>query len=274
MILVNGNIQDTFSVLDRGLAYGDGLFETIAVRDSKPLLMDLHWQRLERGCARLKIPFPGISILMDDIERLLGHARQAQKSRSVIKLIVTRGAGGRGYRFESDLNITRIAILSDWPSWQGTERDTGVKCIICETQLSSQPVLAGIKHLNRLEQVMARAEWSGDDITEGIMLDAHGHIIEGTMSNIFFIDRQQTIVTPSLDQCGVVGVQRENILSIADNRGFEIDVTDVKLTDLEKYSEAFISNSLIGIWPVTGIDMHDYQIGPVTRTLQEKLFKS
>ncbi|MCW8962649.1 MAG: aminodeoxychorismate lyase [Gammaproteobacteria bacterium] len=274
MILVNGNVQDTVSALDRGLAYGDGLFETIAVRDSNPQLLDLHWQRLERGCARLKIPFPGISRLMDDIERLLEHARQAQKPSGIIKVIVTRGAGGRGYRFEPDMNVTRIAILSDWPSWQGTERDTGVKCKICETQLSSQPVLAGIKHLNRLEQVMARAEWSGNDIAEGIMLDAHDHIIEGTMSNIFFIDRQQTIVTPALDQCGVAGVQRENILSIADNAGFKIDVTDVNLTDLEKYSEAFISNSLIGIWPVTGIDKHDYQIGPATRALQEKLFKS
>jgi len=274
MILVNGSAQDSLSARDRGLAYGDGLFETIAVRNGKPQLLDLHWQRLEKGCVRLKIPFPGIPALMDDIERLILHARQAQKSTGVIKVIVTRGSGGRGYRFEPTLNVTRIAILSEWPSWQGTERDVGVICTTCKTQLSSQPLLAGVKHLNRLEQVMARAEWSGDDIAEGIMLDTHGHIIEGTMSNIFFVDRQQTIVTPALDQCGVAGVQRENILAIADNEGFEINEADVNLMDLEKFSEVFISNSLIGIWPVTAIDKQEYKIGSVTRTLQEELFQT
>jgi len=271
MILVNGKLQDSLSVLDRGLAYGDGLFETIAVRNNQPLLLDLHWQRLESGCYRLKIPFPEIALFMDDIERLLAHAEDAQKLSSVIKITVTRGTGGRGYRFEPDLKPARIAALSDWPAYQGSEVDAGIRCKICETRLSSQPLLAGIKHLNRLEQVMARAEWSGNDIAEGLMLDSQGHIIEGTMSNIFFVHEEKSIFTPLLNHCGVAGVQRENILAIADNAGFEINIADVNLSDLTEYAEVFISNSLIGIWPVTAIDNHVFRIGPVTRTLQNRL---
>jgi len=271
MILVNGKRQDTISVLDRGLAYGDGLFETIAVRGNKPQLLALHWRRLETGCKRLNIPFPEISLIMDDIQQLLVHADQAQQLNSVIKVIVTRGAGGRGYRFEPEMDVTRIAILSRWPAYQGTEKAAGVRCKICETRLSSQPLLAGIKHLNRLEQVMARAEWCGNGIAEGLMLDSQGHIIEGTMSNIFFVDKDQLIVTPSLNRCGVEGVQRENILAIADNAGFKINIADVNLSDLTDYAEIFISNSLIGIWPVTAIDNHSFHAGAVTRKLQDQL---
>ena len=269
MILVNGNSQECLSVLDRGLAYGDGLFETIAVHDGKPLLLDLHWQRLETGCKRLKIPCPEISLLDNDIKQLLADANRTQQSRCVIKIILTRGGGGRGYRFDSEQSATRIAILSGWPQWQGTEQDTGVKLRVCETRLSAQPLLSGIKHLNRLEQVMARSEWTDNDIVEGIMLDAQNNIIEGTMSNIFFVDNQQCIISPALNDCGVAGVQRENILHLAKRAGFNVNIMNVPLNRLPEFSEVFITNSLIGVWPVTAIDKHVYACGTITRALQQ-----
>lgn len=273
MMLVNGKPQDTLSLFDRGFAYGDGLFETIAVRNNKPLLLDLHWQRLKKGCSRLKIGFPETPLLMNDIEQLLLDADPTQRFRSVIKIVITRGVSGRGYHFESGMNVTRIAMLSDWPFYRGTESDTGIRCKICDTRLSLQPLLAGIKHLNRLEQVIARAEWSESNIMEGIMLDTNNHVIGGTMSNLFFVDQEQSIITPSLDYCGVAGVQRENILSIVDNAGYALKIAEVNLSDLREFSEVFISNSLIGIWPVIAINRYRYQIGPVTRILQDSLFQ-
>jgi len=268
MILVNGMTQSTVSVHDRGLSYGDGLFETIAIKDGEPLLWDLHWRRLEAGCERLKINCPEAPLLIADIEQLLAQAEDKHRLGSVVKLIVTRGIGGRGYRHDSAMSSTRITMLSDWPAHQGTEKDRGIKTKLCDTRLSAQPLLAGIKHLNRLEQVMARSEWSENEITEGVMLDSNKNIIEGTMSNIFFVDHQQCIITPSLNQCGVAGVQREHVLNLADKKGLKTKVTEVPVNTLSELNEMFITNSLIGIWPVIAIDSHDFTIGPVTQALQ------
>jgi 4-amino-4-deoxychorismate lyase len=268
MILVNGKLQDTVSVNDRGFTYGDGLFETIAIIDGKMLLWDLHWHRLVNGCERLRINCPEESLLLDDIEQLLAQANDNYRRRGVIKLIVTRGVGGRGYQYDPAMGSTRLVMLSGWPPHQGTEKDKGIKIQLCDTRLSSQPRLAGIKHLNRLEQVLARSEWSNDEITEGVMLDANDNIIEGTMSNLFFVDHQQCLVTPSLNECGIAGVQREHVLNKAEEKGYQIKITEVPVNDLDQFSEVFVTNSLIGIWPVIAIEDQRFVIGPVTKSLQ------
>jgi 4-amino-4-deoxychorismate lyase len=271
MILVNGKALTMVSAQDRGLLYGDGLFETIAVIDRQPRLMDLHWQRLRQGCRRLNIPVPERKILDGDIQHLLFHSDYSKNARSVIKVIMTRGAGGRGYRYQPDTLATRIVMISDWPAHYETMAADGVHCKLCSTRLSTQPLLAGIKHLNRLEQVMARAEWSDDRIDEGIMLDQNGLLIEGTMSNIFLVNQQGQLVTPSLEHCGIAGVQRENILTLAADQHMDCRISDLSVSELPRYKEVFLTNSLIGIWPVLSIDHYEFTIGPVTRGLQQYL---
>lgn len=271
MILVNGEADGVLSARDRGLAYGDGLFTTIAVRCRQPQLLDLHWRRLATGCERLGIPMPATALLLDDMRRLLDAASPARQAASVIKIIITRGVDGRGYRACGDSNASRVVMLFDWPVGNDEKAATGVSCRVCKTRLASQPLLAGIKHLNRLEQVIASAEWRDERIADGIMLDERGYIIEGIMSNIFFVDAHQTLITPSLEYCGVAGVQRENIMRIANNVGVHVKTAQVPLARLDEFAEVFLSNSVIGVWPVTAVDERQFSIGPVTRTLQREL---
>ena len=271
MILVNGKETDLIPVSDRGLAYGDGLFETVAVRQSSVLLWDLHWQRLEAGCERLCIKCPEVNLVKKDIERLLDWESQSQRSRCVIKIIVTRGIGSRGYRIEPDRYTTRILQLGDAPEYPEDFYTQGVKCRICKTRLASQPLLAGIKHLNRLEQVLARMEWDDVDINEGIMLNSDNRVIEGTMSNIFFVTESGALETPRLTACGIAGVQRENIINIAQGVNIAVKETDIGINELGNYQESFLTNSLIGIWPVCSIEQQVFKPGMVTRSLQRAL---
>lgn len=268
MILVNGEAGHVIDVQDRGLMYGDGVFETIAVIDNQPRLLEQHWCRLEQGCHRLNIMPPPRSDLMADLQHLLDR-ENAQNH--VLKFIITRGPGGRGYRYQPHSSVTRIAMQSEWPAHYATRHENGVRCTVCMTRLASQPLLAGIKHLNRLEQVLARAEWTDESIDEGIMLDHSGNIIEATMSNIFFVTDEARLVTPSLEDCGISGVQRAHVIELAESNGVECQVREVKLPALENYQEVFLTNSLIGIWPVVSIDKHHFDIGPLTRMLQQRL---
>lgn len=271
MILVNGNVTDSVLAMDRGLAYGDGLFETIAVRESAALLWELHWRRLQSGCDQLKIDCPEQSLILQEIQQLLEYAEIQQGQRYVVKIIITRGAGGRGYRPDPSLVATRILMLNNWPEYPEDYFTNGVDCRVCDTRMSPQPALAGIKHLNRLEHVLARMEWTESHIAEGIMLDMQGNVIEGTMSNIFFVTPAGEIETPSLENCGVEGVQRENVIRIAQDRNIPVRSSVIGKQSLGQYSEAFLTNSLIGIWPIRSIDGDAFEPGQVTRLLQQAL---
>jgi 4-amino-4-deoxychorismate lyase len=271
MILVNGNLTDSVLAMDRGLAYGDGLFETIAAHQSGVLLWDLHWQRLQSGCHQLKIDCPEETLIRGELQQLLKHAEMQQWQRCVVKIIITRGAGGRGYRPDPNLVATRILMLNNWPDYPDDYYKHGVECRVCDTRMSSQPALAGIKHLNRLEHVLARMEWNEPHIAEGIMLDMQGNVIEGTMSNIFFVTPQGEIETPSLEYSGVRGVQRENVIGIAKERNIPVRSRVIGKQSLDQYSEAFLTNSLIGIWPIRSIDGDSFKPGSVTRLLQQVL---
>ena len=174
---INGVEQPDIAVADRGLQYGDGLFETLAVFDGQcPRFLD-HYQRLSAGCDRLGLPQPDETLLLQEV------AQAAQgKNKAVIKLIVTSGAGGRGYSRPAKLQTTRIVMLHDWPEYPQTNWQEGIALRFCQTRLGCNPTLAGIKHLNRLEQVLARNEWQGNEDAEGLMLDMNGNVIEATMS--------------------------------------------------------------------------------------------
>lgn len=266
MILINGVPEHRINSADRGLQYGDGLFETIAFRHGKFEFIDAHLLRLQQGCSRLNIAFNELETLRDELNTVITQLDED----TIIKIIVTRGEGGRGYRPPSPQSPTRI--ISTHPMPDHSTKQHGITLRFCNTSLSINPLLAGIKHLNRLEQVIARAEWDDDSIAEGLMLDPNGYLIEGTMSNVFVV-MNNTLVTPSLESCGVAGVMRQQLIELAKQLGISVQVRPIIPSELNDADELFVCNSVIGIWPVTQI--HDtalrYALGPITQQLRSAI---
>jgi 4-amino-4-deoxychorismate lyase len=262
--LVNGIAAGRIAVDDRGLNYGDGLFETVAWLGGRPRLWHLHYRRLEEGCARLGLAIPEEPLLRAEMKIVAGDTTAA-----VIKIILTRGSGGRGYRPPAGAATTRIVRRLDWPRYPEDNQPRGVTLRYCDTRLGRNPRLAGIKHLNRLEQVLARAEWD-DEYDEGLMQDESGNVIEGTMSNLFACI-EGAIVTPDLSQCGVAGVMRRWVLDTAPRLEMPLRTEAVSTFALDTAQELFITNSLIGIWPVRRLGTREYSVGTVTRRLQDAL---
>jgi len=264
MCLVNGETQYHLPIQDRGLQYGDGLFETMAVAGSKVRFLDEHFERMEWGCARLGLVAPGRDVLRSEIASLSGDAANA-----VIKLIVTRGASKRGYRPDPMAEPTRILTLHPWPDYPQRCYE-GIDARICETRSGINPALAGVKHLNRLEQVLATREWSGEHVREGIMRDVYGRVVGGTMSNIFVCCSGE-LVTPQITDCGVRGVMRGVVIELARRRGIVVSERGVELEDMLQGDEIFFTNTLIGIWPAVRIDNEKFAVGPMTRALMQDL---
>ncbi len=262
--LVNGEARNGVTIHDRGLQYGDGLFETIAIRAGQPLLWDRHLARLLRGCSRLGIEPPPAQLLYEEAQRLCDDV-----ARAVLKLTLTRGPGAGGYAPWDSGPPTRLLYLRPWPDYDAANPQTGVDVRICRMRLSRNPSLAGIKHLNRLEQVLARAEWQRD-FAEGLMFDDKDRLIEGTASNIFLVSRG-TLLTPDLSEAGVEGVIRESVLEYAHEAALPFEITEISRAQLDDADELFLTNSLIGIWPVRRVESRRYPIGSVTRRLQQSL---
>ncbi len=264
-VLINGEPGNEIPVDDRGLSYGDGLFETMALVDGRIRFLDFHLERLDEGCRRLGIAAPNRAALSGDIESLC-----LKKTRAVIKVIVTRGRGKRGYRISDSAVPTRIVSIGAWPDYPDAAATHGVNVCVCDTRLASNPRLAGIKHLNRLEQVLARMEWDDPDIQEGLMLDHEGHVVCGTMSNVFAVS-QGVLMTPALDQCGVAGIMRRHILDRAGRLGIDTKTGQFTLDALDTCDELLLSNAIIGIWPVKKVGQRHLEPGPVTQKLQNSL---
>ncbi|MBL1263857.1 aminodeoxychorismate lyase [Candidatus Methylomicrobium oryzae] len=266
MLLVNGERRETLSVSDRGLQYGDGLFETIEIKDCRPVFFDLHLKRLEAGCLRLGLPFPSSGLLAEEA----GTLCRESPAQAVLKIIVTAGSGGRGYRRPEAIETARILSLHPFPDYPATFGTEGIRARICAIRLGINPALAGLKHLNRLEQVLARAEWSDPAIQEGLMLDSAGHLIEGTMSNLFYV-RNGALYTASLEQCGIAGIIRELIIRLATRHRFAVTELSYTFEQLASADEIFVCNSIIGIWPVRQIEQIALRSGPITREIQQWL---
>ena len=260
-MLINGQQSELISANDRGLQYGDGLFETIAVQNGQLCLWERHIERLSRGCARLGIPVPDPKQLFSEAVKEIAH-----NEHCVLKIIITRGAGGRGYRSSPEVRPTRIIYSSPWPDYPENVLETGVSIRICSTRLGCNPALAQIKHLNRLEQVLARSEWSVPAIAEGIMLDLDGRVIEGTMSNLFLV-KDGCISTPNLEHCGTAGIMRALIIELASSLDISVEEVDIGLEDLSDADALFLSNSLIGVWPVKGLEGRVYRMDAIPSLL-------
>ena len=267
MILINGEFKAHIEVSDRGFQYGDGLFETIAVAKGQPIFFNQHLKRLSKGCSRLHIPFPGSELLTTEAKKLCAHTEAA-----VLKIILTRGTGGRGYRQPDEIKTTRVLSLHPFPDYPDNYKEQGIVARFCDTPLGLNPRLAGIKHLNRLEQIMARSEWNNPAIQEGIMLDINGHVIEGTMTNLFYLKNKQ-LYTSSIEASGVAGIMRGLIISVAAKLGLTTIEHNFTQDELLSANEVFVCNSIIGIWPVKQIGKVHFTVGEETQLLQDKLIK-
>jgi 4-amino-4-deoxychorismate lyase len=266
MILVNGQQTDRLAIKDRGLQYGDGLFETIAYRNKKLEFLDEHIERLTEGCSTLNIPTPNLSELDND----LSFISQQLEEDAVIKVIITRGQGGRGYKQPDAANPSRIVSSHPFPEYPESNQH-GVKVTRCKQIVSQNPSLAGLKHLNRLEQVLARSEWNDKEIAEGLMSNINDELIEGTMTNLFIV-KQNTLFTPDLSLSGINGIIRKRVISLAEMLSIPVEITQITDSDLAASDEVFLTNSVIGIWPVTQIDdQQSFTYGPITKQLQKAL---
>lgn len=262
MMWVNGEAATLVPATDRGLQYGDGVWETIRVRHGKPELLAWHWERLQQGLQVLRIH----GLDWDALQAEVVRACQGQV-QAVLKVIVTRGTGQRGYAPPPQAIPTRIVQVQSWVGYPADYAQHGLKVRLCQTRLAQQPLLAGIKHLNRLEQVLARAELAADE-QEGLVCDTAGRVIEGTQSNLFVITQDGTVVTPDLSECGIAGVMRRLVMLKLAEMGIACQIHPVMAAELAQAQALFLTSSLMGVMPVREYNGKPYAIPPLVRTLQ------
>lgn len=248
LILVNGTPADAIPADDRGFAYGDGVFRTLAVRAGAVPLWSRHYAKLAADCRALAIEPPSETVLRADV-RLIA----ARMPDCALRITVTRGSGGRGYALPVTVTPRRVVAASPLPGYPVAYATQGVAIRYCAQRLALQPRLAGIKHLNRLENVLARAEWDDAAIAEGLLCDVEGSVIEGTRCNLFLMECG-VLVTPDLSRCGVAGVTRDAIIELAASNGMPCRIEPISRERLEAADEVLLVNSLIGIWPVARLE--------------------
>ncbi len=253
VVRVHGATEGRLDPADRGLRYGDSLFETLAYRDGQLEWLDRHLARLHEGAERLQLrlaePDEMRKLILSDLTSMLAEA--GNPSAAVFRIQVTRGVGGRGYAVSGHEQPVSVHSLHLWP-WLNDQdaplTPAPARVRYCMQTLAEQPSLAGIKHGNRLEQVLARMEWGGE-FDEGLMSDAEGRIIEGTMSNLFVV-HQEALHTPALDRCGIRGVMRGIVIDLAEQMGVPVRISTFNRVFLEQANCLFLTNSLAEIWPV------------------------
>ena len=245
---------------DRGLHFGDGLFETLLKKDGQLIFWDEHYDRLCRGCLRLQLPIPEPEWLMQKLNRI-------GDSNLIIKIIVTRGSGGRGLALPTP-DHPSVYILT-YPHTTAVSEEPGLAVSLCHTRLPINTNLAGLKHLNRLDYVLAAIELeTRENKEEGILCDTAGFLIEGIISNLFFF-LDGCIYTPSLEFSGVEGVMRNLILKYFAAQSIKVKIGRYTPELLFQASECFLSNSIRGIRSVRSVDQHRYAPGPIARELNK-----
>ncbi|GAA5784325.1 aminodeoxychorismate lyase [Chitiniphilus shinanonensis] len=233
---VNGQPADEIGLNDRGFQFGDGVFRTLRCEGGGLRLWARQYAKLARDCAALGIVAPDEATLLDDIAAL-------EPNDAAVKIVVTRGDSPRGYGVPADCAPNRVVQVAPLPPRPPAE---GVRVRWCEMRAGWQPRLAGIKHLNRLENVLARAEWQDAALFEGLLLDRDGHVLEGTMSNVLALSGR-VLFTPRLDGGGVAGVMREAMLDLAPQLGIAVRETPMTPAALLAADRLWLCNSLIGL---------------------------
>lgn len=254
-MLINGIQSTEIAATDRGLAYGDGLFSTIKVELGQVQLWHFHLQRLQLGAEQLFFPEVDWEALKNEIGLLA--QTMINKPQAVIKVIITRGSGGRGYSSKGCNEPLRILSSHDFPSFYEKWQVEGINLILCDHKLAINPQLAGLKTLNRLEQVIIKHELEAVDATEGIVCDMNGLVVEACSANVFiFLDNKWR--TPRLDECGVKGVKRRQVIESALKAGIAISEESITVNDLFRAKAVCLTNALMGLIPVKQFQSHRY----------------
>jgi 4-amino-4-deoxychorismate lyase len=270
---LDGAPSTSLSVFDRGLQFGDGLFETMRFRNGVINFLVLHLERLQLGLSRLRLPI-AMARIERDLQALCEELVSRHIADAIIKLIVTRGVSPRGY--SPDLATSASLILQVYPyDPREALQQHGAALTLCQMRLADQPALAGIKHLNRIENVLARGEWK-QQFHEGLMLNQQGDIVEGTMSNVFFVEGSASagwvLYTPVVDRCGIDGVMRRVVLQIVASRpGMDVRESAISQARMQQFSAGFLTNAIIGIWPIKSLCGRPFEIVPAIRDLQQAL---
>ena len=246
--LINGEASDAIDVDDRAVQYGDGVFETIAIRHAKARFWPLHFERLQSSCARLSLGAPDEAQLKGELDMAL-KVSSADPAFAVAKIIISAGQGPRGYRRPRGASNTRMVRVFESRPRPRSDYEKGVAVTRCQTRLAQQPQLAGIKTLNRLEQVLGQNELHDTEFAEGLMLDTGDRLVCGTMSNVFLVKKNK-VYTPAITRCGVSGVMRRKVVEVMEGYDIDYEVIDVGRDAVSSADELFISNSQFGVLPV------------------------
>lgn len=265
LLLINGIPTDSVSAMDRGLAYGDGHFTTLLVKDGRPVWWPAHLARLQQASTRLGLAELDWQQLGDEVAEM---ARD--QTLAVIKVMLTRGSGGRGYDGTACHAPTRILSLAAYPAHYPVWQQTGIPLLVCQQRLGDAPMLAGLKTLNRLEQVLLKSELAARSGVEGIVLNSRGFLVEGVSANLFW-RRGRTVFTPDLTHCGIDGIMRRHVMAMLKQMSIELRVVEAPLESLRQAEEVWLTNTLMGIVPVTGIGETQYASPVLIRRLQERL---
>ncbi|MCH4294113.1 aminodeoxychorismate lyase [Shewanella sp. 3B26] len=257
------------SPMDRGLAYGDGLFATMALsREGKVAFLESHLSRLKQGASRL-----GFALDIKDIEARLIVAAKSQtkyKTPRGLKLLISRGAGGRGYLAPDDPSPVAVLSAFDIPAHYLDWQQQGIALASSELMLGHQPKLAGIKHLNRLEQVLIRRQVLPEWAQDFLVCDALGQLVEASMANLLFIKGKQCI-TPSLAYSGVSGVMRQQVIMALLTLGYSVEMKPLHRAELAQFEAVLMTNSLLGIVDVIRIDNSHYKAFNGTNKVRKAL---
>jgi 4-amino-4-deoxychorismate lyase len=258
-VLRDGRVRMWVEPEDRGLAYGDGVFETMLVHQGQPVWWQEHWRRLQQGARVLGLPMPAEALVRQEISTLLA---ESGASRVVLKLLLTRGSGGRGYAPPAEAIPTVVLSLHPVPA----RATRGLHLRWARTSLAIQPALAGVKHCNRLEQVLARAEWDDPEIDEALMCDGEDRVVSATAANLFALLGGHWL-TPSVERCGVAGIARAWLLANVPGAA----VADLSAAEVSHADALFLCNSVRGILAVRRLGMREWPRDDLVAPLRARL---
>ena len=262
---LDGALATELPLPDRGLDYGDGLFETLLVQEGSPLYLDFHLQRLQRGLRALVFP-DCLAVAQKQLLEVSRTLRDRDWHWSVLRLTISRGAGPRGYAPPASAR-PRIIITATELDRDCRRMSQGVKLCLATVRCATQPLLAGIKHLNRLEQVLAAAECRPAAADEAVMLDQSGHLVSVTAGNLFLV-KGKRLLTPALVTSGIAGTRRRLVMEKwAPAAGLSVQESSLTLRDLEAADEVFCSNSVHGVRPVAYFGERHWDHHPVCEAL-------
>lgn len=250
-VWVNGQERTQISVFDRGLSYGDGFFTTALVDQGKWLNAEAHWWRIEQSCIKLALPPIDKDILLTQLQSSFALLGAEQDSLLVLKLVVTRGQGGRGYQPPEQCTPTVIIQWMESPVDLTLPESMLIRQ--CQTPLSMNAALAGIKHLNRLDNVLAKAELQASGFDDGLMENALQQVVCSSQANLFLL-KDNRLLTPRLTQSGVHGTVRYALAKICADIGYQWQETDISWLQLQQADAIFLSNAIRGIMPVSAVE--------------------